>query len=293
MENSETTGRFLPSQVYSRWKWVARFGMMVVPMLVLLCGGLILFLTPNNYSSTALVEMENGRSPQETAKLLESSGVLDLVVGELELAQRLNLDHGTAEEILLEATKVKVISDTNLIEVAVTYTQKELAREIADALCHGLARYEKERVQNGVAEKIAKLDRLLLDARDNSAEKAVEISRIEKLQGHPAAGEALARELERARRASLVADTDVERLLVLRADAAASLLNSEPRLIVHSQPVIPSIPSNPKVGTELNNLALQALIAGLAVAVLLPYLCELAFPPQKDPLIIADVVYDM
>jgi|GEM_PF-5355183 len=44
MDADEITGRFLPSRVYCRWKWTVRAGLTVVPMLVLLGGGLVLFL---------------------------------------------------------------------------------------------------------------------------------------------------------------------------------------------------------------------------------------------------------
>jgi hypothetical protein len=285
-------GRFLASRVYSRWRWAARFGLMVVPVLVLLCGGLILFLTPSKYLSKALVEVENGRSPQESAKMCKSSVILGQVVEGLHLTERLQVDHETAVEILTESVQVQVIPDTHLIEISATSPQKDLARNVAAEIPRSLAKFEKGRVESALTEKLAKLDLLILDARDAASEKSVEVSRIEKVVRQDASENAGARELERARRASLLADSEVERLLVLRADAATSLLQSEPRLIVHNEPVISDRPSNPKIGPELNDLALEALAAGLVVALLLPYLCELAFPPQNASEVCLDVVYD-
>jgi hypothetical protein len=55
-----------------------------------------------------------------------------------------------------------------------------------------------------------------------------------------------------------------------------------PRLSVHSAPVIADKAHSPKMGQKLNELALQSLISGLLCALLLPYLMELAFPPQRE-----------
>ena len=47
------------------------------------------------------------------------------------------------------------------------------------------------------------------------------------------------------------------------------------------------------MGSELDELLLQALAAGLTVALLLPYLCELTFPAQKFTRMTSDIVYDL
>ncbi|MCX8495519.1 MAG: hypothetical protein ORN51_04980 [Akkermansiaceae bacterium] len=297
METEDSTGRFLASRVYSRWKWAARFGLMVVPMLVLLSGGLVLFLSPKRFKSTALVEFQNARSPQESAKMCKSLAILNRVIDEFDLMGRLQVDREEVWKILAETVEVKVIPDTRLIEITATFANNELAKDIADEIPRYLAKYENEQVQAAITEKMVKLDDLILNARDTAAEKAVEVSKIEKIQGQDGPENGATRKLERARRASLLADADVERLLVLRADAKTSSLNSEPRMIVHTKPYISgtswstsSMGSNPD---ELSDLALEALAAGLIVALLLPYLCELAFPVQSNRPMPLDIVYDM
>ncbi|MEO5712580.1 MAG: hypothetical protein ABIT37_03755 [Luteolibacter sp.] len=293
MENSGTTGRFLPSQVYCRWKWTVRSGLLIVPMLGLLGGGMVLFLTPSKYRSTALVEIENARSPQESAKLLKSSAILGRVISNLELTKQFQVDQETAREILADVVQVKVIPDTNLIQISVALAQKELARDVAASIPQSLAGFEGDRVREEHTAKLAGLDQLIQDARDTSAENAVAVTRIEKIHGDALPETPAFRELERARRASLVADSEVERLRVLRAATATGLIGTAPRLIVHSEPVISQSPSNPKIGPELNELLLQALAAGLTAALLLPYLCELAFPAQKVSRMPPDMIYDL
>jgi len=293
MDADEITGRFLPSRVYGRWKWAVRAGLMVVPMLVLLSGGLVLFLTQSKYRSSALVEIENARSPQESAKLLKSSTILGRVISDLRLGEQFQADQETAREILTDTVQVKVIPDTRLIEISVTLAQKALARDVAAAIPQSLAAFEGDRLREENTEKLAGLDQLIQDARDTAAENAVAVTRIEKIHGTALPDTPAFRELERARRTSLLADSEVERLRVLRAATATALIGTGPRLVMHSEPVISQSPSNPKIGPELDELLLQALAAGLTAALLLPYLCELAFPARKDPLMMPDVVYDL
>ena len=293
MENRQSTGRFLPSQVYCRWKWSVRFGLLIVPMLFLLSEGLILFLTPSKYGSTALLEIENGRTPQENAKLLQSSQIVESVVRDLELTQRWNVDTDTAGMILRENTEVKVVPDSRLIEISVTAVKKDLARDIAKAIPQNLSKLEGDRLLGENSSKIAKMERLIEEASDASAEKAVAITKIEKLHGPESADSAVQRELERARRASLVADAEVERLEILRAEITKGSINLEPHLIIHTEPQISDKPTNPKWGAALDELLLQALAVGLVTALFLPYLWELAFPWQKAYQIHANLVQDV
>lgn len=294
MENEEAAGRFLPARVYRRWKWAVRFGLLIVSTLIFLSGGLALFFKTDKYESKALVEMLNARSPQESANLLGSSGILGRVVDELHLSHRWEVDTETAVSILKGNIKVKVVPDTRLLEISVILAEKDLARDVAAALPQSLAAFEKAKAGEADADKIAKLDQLIQSASDVAAEKAVAVTKIEKFQkGAQTPDEPAARELERARRASLVADTEVERLQVLRADAASSSIGGEPRLIVHSAPMISQSPVNPDFSPELNELALQSLLSGLLTALLLPYLLELVLPLRNDREIIVDLVENL
>ena len=84
MSSTETSGRFLPSRIYSRWKWAIRFGLLLVPFLILLSGGITLFLSPNKYRSVTLFGLENGPPPQEIVELVKSRSVLARVVDRLQ-----------------------------------------------------------------------------------------------------------------------------------------------------------------------------------------------------------------
>lgn len=56
----EIRGRFLPSRVYSHWKWTVRFGLLLIPFLSFLAGGLTSTSPRAPYRSTPLIELENG-----------------------------------------------------------------------------------------------------------------------------------------------------------------------------------------------------------------------------------------
>lgn len=293
MENREITGRFLPSWVYRRWKWTVRFGLLIVPMLVFLSGGLVLFLTPSKYESTALVEIKNGRNIEESVNLLKSSEVLKRVIEELSLKQQFEVDHDTAAHILRGITGIKAVAGTQLIEISVNSTRRQLARDIALKIPEGLIRMETESAGKDRAARTEKMDQVIRNASDVAAEKALAVRLMEDVHGQtpPAAG--AASELERVRRASLMADAEVERLQGLRAELAAGSATASARMIIHSAPVISETPSNPKIGPELNELVLRSLLSGLLIALLMPYLWELVFPEQAARKFIAEPLNDL
>lgn len=109
MASTKISGRFFPPRVYSRWKWTVRFGLLLVPFLVLLSGGVVLFLSPNKCRSTTLFGLENGPPPREIVELVKSRSVLDRVFERLELAHRFNMDKETAMGLIREATEVRIV----------------------------------------------------------------------------------------------------------------------------------------------------------------------------------------
>ena len=102
---------------------------------------------------------------------------------------------------------------------------------------------------------------------------------LEKLHGANPSDAAVVTTHERAHRISMLADAEVERLKNLKSACLTENLNAMPQVHIHTAPVISNSTHSPKMGEELNHLALQSLIAGLLTALLLPYLLELAFPP--------------
>ena len=290
MSSTKIRGRFLPSRVFNRWKWTVRFGLMLVPFILLLSGGLTLFLAPNKYSSTTLFSLENGPPPQEIVELLESLNTLERVVDRLELVNRMEVDKETAMRIVRGTTKGKIVPNTRLIEITVTALNKVDARDIAEQIPVSLRDVLVETSRTKDKEKATEMDDLIREASDAAAENAITVANLEKVHGTNPSDAPVIATLQRARRASLLADAEVERLRILRSEFLTGNIDALPRLTVHSAPVISNSSSEPKADEELEKLVILPLVSGLITALLLPYLMELAFPPRRSRIFKPDPV---
>jgi hypothetical protein len=280
MRCDEVGGRFLPSRVYCRWKWTVRFGLLIVPFLVFLSGALLLFLTPNRYRSTTLVELENGPPVNEALELLTERPTLERVIDRLKLNDRWSMDRETLVESLRKTVSAKLVDGTQLVRVTVKWSRNSDARDIADEIPKALLAYLEQVREEKLADQFMEFDRLIAEASDDAEKKAALVVGTEKVHG-PDAGASPTSPLARARRASMLADAELERIKALKNAARTDLVASRPRLVVHEQPVITSTPDSPKIGPGLNQWVIKALLVGLLTALLLPYLFELAFPPAK------------
>jgi hypothetical protein len=275
----ETHARFLPSRIYSRWKWAVRCGLMLVPFFSFLAGGLLLYLSPVRYRSTALVEFQNSPPAPELAELLESRANLTAVNDQLQLTNLLSLDSDTVVAVLREAIEVNVVPDTRLLEVSVTLRQKDTARDTAAQLVRSLRDYLTGIVTTAGKTKADHLESLIAHATEFAEEQTTKVANLEKLHSPAPADAAPATLLLRARRAALLADAEVERLRTLRNECLTQNLDALPRLVVHSDPVASQTPCSPQVGPAFSKLIGRSLLLGLLTALVLPYLMELAFPP--------------
>lgn len=280
MTPPEIHGRFLPSRVFSRWKWTVRFGLLIVPLLVFLSGGLVLFLSPNVYRSSCLFSHQNGPPPGEIVELLKSDKVLGIVVNNLELTEKLDLDSQNCTDILRESIKIRLVPDTRLLEISTDFRNKQLARDITGETPTALDQHLSQAAQEQFVFQIAEMKNILNDARDTAEEQAVALNRLLTTHAESLDEPVVATATERARRATLLADAEVERIQALIRTSKAERPGRLPHLTVHSDSKISEAPVDPRVGPDLNQLVVRSLIAGLLASLLLPYLLELAFPPR-------------
>lgn len=257
---------------------MVRFGLMVVPLVMFLSGGIQIYLLSSKYRSGVLFELENGPAAKEMVELVGSRGVLDRVVDHLKLADRMNVDRETAIGILKGVTTAKVMPDTRLVEVEVTLTNKVDARDVAADIPVSLRQHFVDAVQQARAIKVHEMDHLIRDAADMAEEKATVLTQLKKVHDLKSVDADGDLKYQRASRASLLADAEVERLSHLRSACLTDGLNELVKLTIHSAPVISVSPIKSK-GGDLGELALRCLVVGLLCALLLPYLMELAFPP--------------
>ncbi len=140
------------------------------------------------------------------------------------------------------------------------------------------------------ADKAGEIDQLIREAADAAGETSSAVVNLEKFHGATPTDAAVVTTLERARRISMQADAEVERLKKLRADCLTGNLETLPRLNIHTAPVISNSAYSPRVGEKLDTLAIQSLFSGLLTALLLPYLMELVFPPRQEAGFISDPI---
>lgn len=290
MAATEIRGRFLPSRVYSRWKWTVRFGLLLVPFLILLSGGITLFLSANKYRSTTLFGLGNGPPPREIVELLKSRGILERVVDRLELVNRFSVDKETAVEIIRGVTEAKIVPNTQLIEIHVTMVNKVDARDVAEQIPNSLRDYLVEISRKENKDKAGEIDLLIREAADAAGEKSSMVVNLEKFHGAKPTDAAVVTTLERARRISALADAEVERLKNLRSACLTENLETLPQLNIHTAPLISESAHQPKGHDELGDVVIQALVSGLLTALLLPYLMELAFPPREEVDFVSDPI---
>lgn len=280
MTESEDQGRFLPSRTFSRWRWAVRFGLMTVPVVTLIFGLIELYLTPKKYQSTCVFSIPHGPSPDEIVTLAGSRAVVGQVVDRLELQKTLNCDKESALEIVTKNLDVKVIPGTQRIELTCELTNRESARHIADEIPRRVLQHLSDGLEKDLALRKDKLTGLIRDASDEADQKAADLAKIHKIHDG-STDESVRQIVDRAKRASILADSEVERLQSLLAETKLETLGSLPRLDIATAPVFSDHASSPDVGKELGFLFGKSLALGLIAALALPYLLEFALPPGE------------
>jgi hypothetical protein len=278
MNADEIRGRFLPSRVFARWRWTVRCGLWIVPMLVLLAGGLRLYLSPSIYRSFCVFEIVNGPDLRETGELLRSDRVLDRVSDQLELPRRLGVDRVNCGEIIRKNLRTEVLPGTRMIRLDITLHQRAEARDIAAELPRSLVATHADSLRADTAAKVVEIDRLITAASDRARELSVEWIRLEEIHGGESGDPAAAAAIGRARTIATRAEAGVSQLSSLKQAEQTRLIGELPRLVVHTEALIPTRREPAGGGDELGRLVLHSLGWGLAVALLLPYLLELLFP---------------
>ena len=274
-------GRFLPSRVYARWKWTVRFGLAALPLILFIAGSVTLYFSPGRYRSTVVFEYLGKRTPAEAVALLKSQAVISLASQEVKTSELLGVDSETAFEIISGIIGTKVDPGTGFIELTVDTSQGALSRDLAVALPKALDSYEKSRAASELAARIEAAGEMARDAEDLAEEKRTELSKW--FLAHPGeAQDPLAQlAIDGLRGNWQHAVSRVHDVEDRRADLEFELSNWQSVIQTHSQPVIANSPLAKDTGESLGAVIFGALATGLAFALGVPYLLELAFPRRR------------
>ncbi len=280
-ESPQLAGRFLPSKVYARWKWTVRFGLFAMPLILFLAGGVVLYLAPTKYESKAVFEYRGSRTPAEAAALLKSRNVQVDVCDALQLQERWGCDKETNCQILDGITKTLVDQASGQIEVTVTHTEKESARDIAAELPKALDRYETKLSTNAINFRLRELRRATRDGEDEAEARYRNLAKLLSLVGEQSSnpGDKLhvtALQIEWEQQCRRV-DDNKNRI----AEMDLELASLGKFTTVHTDPFISQTPAGKKSEDSLGEVSLEALGYGLLFALLVPYLFELACPNHR------------
>lgn len=271
-------GRFLPSRVYARWKWTVRCGLCAVPLILFLAGSVVVYLQPNRYQSTAVFKYSGERPAAEVVALLKSRSLFDRVCEQTAMPQTLEIPQDTAFEMMSHLVKTQVDPASGMIEVKVTHTFKEVARDLAAGLPKALDDYEAGIAERELNDRRTLLRQSLIEAEDEAEFKGKFLSKLISVRGETPADPAARVDLDAAR-----ADWENVRKRVLENEMKERTLaeSSKERrkwVEVISEPQISDSPVEAEGDETMAAVILRSLGTGLGLALVVPYLLELLFP---------------
>lgn len=281
MHKNRLAGRFLPSRVYARWVWTVRSALLVLPSILFLAGALVLFFQPTRYESTAAFRYLGDRTLPGVESLLKSSRLSEHLVKDLELNNQWNVDTETAVSIILKNTKIKVDPEIGLIEIKATHTDREEARNIADAMVAALENHEESVARAALSSRIEEAHISATRTRDKAELEKQLLARLISVRTDSLADPIAQLDIDAARKAwerTLAQASEIESQTARMTD---ELSLSRKWIEVHTKPKIAQNPAEKNSDESLGALIVRVLLIGLFTALALPYLLELIYPRRS------------
>ncbi len=274
-------GRFLPSRVYARWKWTVRTGLSALPLLLFVTGSVVFYLTPSRYESTAVFEYLGKRTLQEAAALLKSHNVISRAITNLELTKRMEMDSESLSRVISKCSRTTVDPATGMIKLRVELVEKDIARDLAAEIPQALDAYERSLAAVEIGVRLEAALDAVARGEDEASAKRQDLARMISVRGDQAADPVSQLDLDAAR-----GEWERANRRVLdhreRADDARRELSALGRtVVIHSQPSISENPTGRNSGETMLEIIARSLGIGLAYALAVPYLLELAFPGRR------------
>lgn len=142
--------------MFKRFGWVFLVTLIVGPLAGLFVGGVIAYISPKMYDSTATLQVRPAAPPvnvasSDTASLIptkleviRSQATLDEVIDRLDLITRWGLPRHQVMPRLLQAINATQIKNTDLIEIQVRTSNPEDSKAIAEAVADTYRAHKKE-----------------------------------------------------------------------------------------------------------------------------------------------------
>ena len=173
--------------MFNRYWWMFLAMVPVGALVGLLVAGIVTYLTPTEYESTAMLElvdrrpramdaeMREPRRPQffqTEIKKITSQKPLKMAMYALDLNNRWGLDHEQTLTLMKKAMKPRHVAGTDLISITVRHTSREDARDIAVEVTRAYIQYRDKLAEKPLEEMAAALEDVLRNQEDIVAENA-------------------------------------------------------------------------------------------------------------------------
>ena len=272
-------GRFLPSRVYARWTGTVRFGLAILPLILFLSGSLVYYLTPDRFQSTTTFEYVGKRPVKEAAALLKTPSIIEPAIKNLDLVKRWEMDTDTAVRVVRKNLTTEVNPASRMVELKITHTQKETARDLAAQLMESLDSYEKSRALADIDARLYDEAMLFRQTEDIAEEKRRELTNAIRIRG-PQANELDQLYVDEIKRDLQHTTTRLSDYRARLEEIGHERSTWRSTVVVHARPEISNTPVK-KSGDSLGTIIWQSLAWGLGFALAAPYLLELAFPRRR------------
>ena len=259
-----------------------RSGLCVVPLILFLAGSVVVYLQPGRYQSTTVFKYTGERPAAEVVALLKSRSLFDRVSEQTAMPQTLEIPQDTAFEMMSHLVKTQVDPASGTIEVKVTYTRKEIARDLAAGLPKALDAYESQLAEQELKNRWTGVQQSLIEIEDEAEAKGQFLSKLISVRGETPADPAARVDIDAAR-----ADWENARKQVLEAEGKKQALAESSKVRRTWVEVITAaqISDSPVVTDKdetMGAVILRSLAVGLGCALAVPYLLELLFPRVRS-----------
>lgn len=255
-----------------------RCGLCAVPLILFLAGSVVVYLQPSRYQSTAVFKYSGERPAAEVVALLKSRSVFDRAFEQAGMRQKLEISQDMAFEMMSHLMKSRVDPASGTIEVKVTHTRKEVARDLAAGLPKALDAYEAQLAEQELKNRWTAVRQSLIEVEDETEAKGHFLSKLISVRGETPADPAARVDIDAAR-----ADWENARKRVLEAEGKKQALAESSKVRRTWVEVITAaqISDSPVVTDNdetMGAVILRSLGTGLGLALAVPYLLELLFP---------------
>ena len=261
-----------------------------MPLILLLAGGLTLYLEPYRYSSTAEFEYLGKRPRVEVEALIKSRNILEDSARSCELGSALGVDMDSAVGVLSESLETESDPGSGILKVTVTHPLKVMARDLAASLPVSLEKYEIKLASQEIRTRLEVAEESLKELEQDADDKQQMLIRVIAIRGDQAADAIGRLDVDSAR-----SEWEYSHQSVLEGRSRITELKRELEqpgkwVVIHSPPQVSQKSIDDKGEDLLGIVLLQALVSGVAFALIVPYFLEWVFPRRRSRKAIQDRV---